>query len=67
MTECIHEYEYRGRYGKVGYQLPGSGAHSVDVFDVYFCRKCLNEVRRDTGLENYTTYGGKPWEGEYIT
>ena len=46
--------------------LLGTGAHRVHVLDVYFCRRCLEQVERDTGLTGYQTYGAQPWQGELI-
>ena len=68
MKDCEHYWVYQGRYGKVDQRpLPGTGSLRVEILDIYFCRRCLEQFQRHTGLEGYQTYGAKVWEGEFIT
>ena len=65
--EHEHNWQYQGRYGQVNpRQIAGTGSKDVDVFDVYFCSRCLERKKIPTNLRGYQTYGAQPWEGEWI-
>lgn len=45
MTNCDHNYRYLGMtYDLAKFPLPGSGAHTVNYYTVFYCTKCLHEV-----------------------
>ena len=42
MDTCEHKFVYGGIKYKDGlYSLPGTGAHSREYFDWFYCEKCL--------------------------
>ncbi len=49
MTDCDHNYVYRGLEYTERRQLAGTGAKAREYFDVYYCNKCLHEVFRSRG------------------
>jgi len=50
MEECKHKYVYQGIQYKVGGQLPGSGACSLEYFEVFYCEYCLSKETKSIGI-----------------
>ena len=47
---CQHKFVSNGVVYKTGSQLPGSGAHSIEYFDAFFCEKCLQQEIKSLGV-----------------
>lgn len=57
---CQHSYQYQGRYGvRSKRPMAGTGAHNVDLVDVYYCSRCLDTQHRPTGIctDSYGYFG----------
>lgn len=53
-TPCQHKFVSDGVVYKIGSQLPGSGARSIEYFDAFFCEKCLQQYLKSLGAHGST-------------
>jgi len=63
---CIHDYVYKGLfyYDDPRNRRSGSGAVVRTYYDVYYCRLCLEEIKKKHPTGN--TYGDTSYDNPLI-
>lgn len=61
MSDCQHNFQFKGVVYSKGSSRPGTDARNMDYEDSFFCTKCL--VQKYTNKRSEGSSYGKPIEG----